>query len=201
MFYVNVGYTYEKNPIVFFFDEQGTNSDVVLSTFANFPKYKELNATLNFNHKMAFWQPNYTIGLCRPFFSADYEGQAKTYDKEDYFFKAYNDFTLPASFVLSCNFIYQSAYTRYFIQSKEQTQMNLGLRKSFLDNKLRLNLEVYDVFNWVTEGNTMTLNNLYWRTDKKRETRYVQLSISYQFNNYKKKYRGEGAAGDDINRF
>jgi hypothetical protein len=70
-----------------------------------------------------------------------------------------------------------------------------------LDNALRLNLTVYDVFDWVKENSKMQLNNLFWVTNKKREARYATLSITYVFNNYKKKYRGESVAQDDINRF
>jgi hypothetical protein len=60
---------------------------------------------------------------------------------------------------------------------------------------------VYDVFDWVKEKNIMQINNLYWISNRKRETRYAMLTITYMFNNYKKKYRGESAAQDDINRF
>jgi hypothetical protein len=201
MFYLNLSYTYEKNPVMFFFENQDENSGAILSTFSNFPKHQELNAVLNCNHKIAFWQPNYTFGICKPFFSANYNGQEKAYNQEDYFFKAYNDFTLPASFVFSCNFRYQSDYNKYFIKSAGFNQLDLGLRKSFLNNQLKVNLEVYDIFNQVKERNDMNLNNLVWTTDKKRETRYIQLSVTYQLNNYKKKYRGISAAEDDINRF
>jgi hypothetical protein len=62
-------------------------------------------------------------------------------------------------------------------------------------------LDVYDVFNWVGIGNDMQVNNLQMIIDKKRETRYVRLSVACMFNSYKKKYRGENAAKDDINRF
>jgi hypothetical protein len=60
---------------------------------------------------------------------------------------------------------------------------------------------VYDIFDWVKEGNHMQIENLSWNADRKYETRHATLSITYLFNNYKKKYRGGSAAQDDINRF
>ena len=200
-FYWNVGYTYEKDPVTFYYQKQEANSNGILSTFANFSRYQELNSKFNFNSKIAFWQPNYTVGIRKPFFSTDYGSQKLTYDQPDYFFRAYNDFILPESFVLSCNFRYQSDCAYYYIKLQSQQQFDLGLRKSLFENRIRLNLEFYDIFNWVKEQNFRHLNNFDWNTDKKRETRYVLLSITYLFNNYQKKYRGGSAAENDINRF
>jgi hypothetical protein len=199
--YLNVGYMYSKNPVLIFFIEQENNANSILSTYANFPKYEELNVTLNFNHKITFWQPNYTAGLCKPYFSTMNNGQDVAYYKPNYFFRAYNDFILPLGFVLSCNFRYQSDAQEAFFEEKSWQRFDLGLRKSFFNNDLRFNLMVYDIFDWVKEENYMQINNLQWNADKKRETRYATLSVTYQFNNYKKKYRGGSAAQDDINRF
>ncbi|GHT27063.1 hypothetical protein FACS189432_02770 [Bacteroidia bacterium] len=200
-FYLNVGYVYVENPVMLFFQEQEKKANALLLSYANFPKMQEINATLNFNHKLAFWQPNYTAGFGKPFFSAIYDGQETVYNKVNYFFRAYNDFTLPQGWVLSCNFRYQSDQQDGFFESKGYQRFDAGLRKSFLNNNLRMNLMVYDIFDWVKDKNCMQINNLRWDADKKNETRYATLSISYLFNNYKKKYRGGSAAGDDINRF
>ena len=200
-FYLNMGYTYIKNPVLLFFTEQENNPNAILSTYANFPEYQTLHATLNWNTKIAFWQPNYSIDLTKPFFSANYDGQMIEYDKFNYSLRAYNDFMLPKGWVLSCNFFHWSDRQDAFFESKGYQRFDAGLRKSFLNNSLRFNLMVYDLFDGVKEKAHMQLDNIFWDTDKKNETRYVTLSITYMFNNYKKKYRGESAAQDDINRF
>lgn len=64
-----------------------------------------------------------------------------------------------------------------------------------------MNLMVYDIFNGVKLENRMKINNLDWVSNQKFESRYTSLSITYLFNNYRKKYRGSSAAPDDINRF
>jgi hypothetical protein len=200
-FYLNIGYVYAKNPVFNYFKEQESNANAILSTYANFPKYQELNATLNWNTTIRFWKPNFTTGVAKPFFSGYYDGQEMSYNQVNYFFRAYNDFTLPLGFVLSCNFRYQSDRMDGFFESKSYERLDLGLRKSLFDNSLRLNLTIYDVFDWVEEHNHMQIDNLRWNADKKYETRYATLSITYMFNNYSKKYRGKSAAQDDINRF
>jgi hypothetical protein len=79
--------------------------------------------------------------------------------------------------------------------------LELGLRKSFFDKKLSLNLQAYDVFNWVREKITLETNNIsYIKKTDILESRYITLTINYRFHNYKKKYRGGDAAGDDKQR-
>jgi hypothetical protein len=199
-FYFNAGYSYKKNPVLWYFEEQENNA-AILSTYANFPKLQEFNTTFNFNHKIAFWQPNYTVALNYPLFSAMYDGREVKYDKLNCLFTAYNDFTLPAKFVFSCNFIWQSDWQYNFVGSKSYRKLDVGMRKSFFDNALRLNLMIYDIFDWEKYRDFMQINNLRWSVNRKSETRYVTLSITWMFNNYSKKYRGGSAAQDDRNRF
>ncbi|OJV84307.1 MAG: hypothetical protein BGO34_07205 [Bacteroidia bacterium 44-10] len=200
-FYLSLGYAHTKNPVLSFFREQENNANSILLTYANFPKYQELYTTFNWNTKIAFWQPNYSINVTKPFFSANYDGQMIDYDKFNYTFRAYNDFTLPLGWVLSCNFLHWSDRQDAFFETKGYQRLDLGLRKSVFDNSLRMNLMVYDIFNGVKDENSMRMNNLQWDADKKNETRYATLSVTYMFNNYRKKYRGSSAAQDDINRF
>ena len=200
-FYLNIGYWYAQNIISINLTEQPTNADAILLTYANFPKYEILYATLNWNSKVAFWQPNYTLNVKQPFFKSMYNGQEMAFNKINYLFKAYNDFTLPLGWVFSCNFQYQSDEQEGFVEEMRWKRLDLGLRKSVLNNSLRFNLMVYDVFNWVDDKSIAPINNFYWTSYRKSETRYATLSISYMFNNYKNKYRGGSAAQNDINRF
>jgi hypothetical protein len=200
-FYFNLSYTYEKNIIFNYIKEQENNAGTLLSTYANFPKYQELNATLNFNHKIGFWQPNYIAGLGKPFFSAMYDGQEVSYNKINHFFNAYNDFTLPSGFVLSCNYNYTSDLQYTFFEVSAYQKLGAGIRKSLLNNALKLNLMIYDIFDRERRKEIIQINNIQWNVIRKRETRYITFSITYSFNSFRKKYRGSSAAQDDIDRF
>ena len=198
-FYLNIGYAYGKNPIILTFQKQGTNA--FISSYSNNPEYQEINMTLNYNSKISFWQPNYTVGFRKQFFTAIYDGYEDVYNKSNYFFRVYNDFILPYSLVLSCNYLYFSDTYTSNVETKSYQQVNIGLRKSFFQNRLSMNLTVNDIFNQSKIKSNMQLHDFNWNVERNYETRYVQLTLSYQFNNYGKKYRGENAAKDDINRF
>lgn len=200
MIYLNIGYTYEKDPFTFY-NQQKDNTESILLTMSNYPKYQEINATLNFSHTIAFWQSNSTIKGRKPFFSVDFLGKKEDNNKADLSFRTYNDLVLPNGFTLSINFSYQSNYSYYLTNMKHYERIDLGLRKSLFNNSLKLNIEVRDIFDWVKERNIMKVNNISFDQNKKRETRYGMLTITYLFNNYKNKYRKASAAKDEINRF
>ena len=200
MFHLNTGFTYEKNPIMYDFTED-ENPGATLATSVNFPKYKEIYATLSINHTLGFWLPNYTISVRKPYFSAFYKGSEKNYNTPDFSLMAYNDFKLPYSFIFSLNFNYSTNSFYYLSELRQNKYMNVGLRKSILDKRLTFNLEFRDMFDWLDTNFLVEANNVSFDQQIKRETRYGMLTITYQFNNYKKKYRGGSAAQDDINRF
>ncbi|MBP1619169.1 MAG: hypothetical protein H6Q14_2996 [Bacteroidetes bacterium] len=200
MFYVNLGYSYLKDPIAFY-SEPESNSDYIITTVANYDKYQDIEATLNFNHKISFWHPNYTFGLTKPFFSAIYLNNNIGYNKLSFSVRSFNDFSLPRKFILSANYTYDTNSQYYLIDIGQSQKLDLGIRKLFLEDKLKFNLEIQDIFNWMKQKNSLKINNLNLIQTKKRETRFVFLTISYQFNNDKKSYRGSHAAKDDIDRF
>jgi hypothetical protein len=202
MLYFNAGFTYEKNPVsLSLVNEEGDAPGTVIWTFRNYDRKKELYASLNLNHTIAFWKPNYTVAVRKPFFEAEYNGVMEKYNKADFSLQAYNDFILPLSFVVSMNFNYRSDRFDYLRELESYKQFDIGLRKFFFDRKLRINVEVRDLFDWVDEEITSRVNNIADVQYRKRESRLGVLTVTYQFNNYNKKYRGTGAAGDDINRF
>lgn len=198
--YLNINYTYEKDPFTFY-NMQKDNTESILLTMANYPKYEELNATLNFNHTIAFWQSNSTVKGRKPFFSVDFLGKKEESSKADFSFRTYNDILFPNDWIVSLNFSYQSNYSYYLMDMKHYERIDIGLRKSLFNKCLKLNLEVKDIFNWVKEKNVMKVNNIVFDQNKKRETRYGMLTITYSFNNYKNKSRRASAVKDDINRF
>jgi len=200
-FYLNISYEYQKSPIVAAFSTLEDDATAVLSTYNNFHSYKQLSVMLNFTHIIAFWQMNYTAGYVKPFFRSLYNGEELTFDRPCGIFNTYNDITLPLGFVVSCNLQYRTPSMLYYTESRERKQLDLSLRKSLLNNSLRFNLSIYDVFNWQVEDNTQKYNNLLWSVNKKYETRYATFSITYFFNNYRKYYRGENAAKADMERF
>jgi hypothetical protein len=83
---------------------------------------------------------------------------------------------------------------------KGNKKLDIGIRKSFYDKKLFVNLQVNDLFDWVNNESLIKVNTIRYLKTSNYKTRSLILTISYQLNNYGKKYRGENAAKEDMKR-
>lgn len=74
-------------------------------------------------------------------------------------------------------------------QGKESAeyQVDLGLRKTFFDRKLSVNLMANDIFNFNRERTTTSGNRFYQKSESYFHGRMIGLSVSYNFGNMKPK--------------
>lgn len=197
---IRSNYIYKKDPIHMSFIVNEGSSSISTVLPVNFPKYQAINALVTLNPKLGVWQPKFTTGFEQPFFETHYKNEVVRYNRTNLILQFNNDFVFPKKYILSVNMYCQSDYDRYATAEGGYKRLDLGLRKSFLNDNLTFNLQARDVFNWVKEKHIQKINEISFNQDKKRETQYLTFSVRYQFNNNDKKYRGSNAAKDDINR-
>jgi hypothetical protein len=198
IFDFSAGYVYKKNAIEFTLENLSSQT---LFTYINYPKYQELNALFTAHPEWKIWKPRITAGLHQPFFSVDYLGEKRKRNRTSLLLQFYNEIVFPKEYILSVNFDYLGKSNNYVMERKALKSLNLGIRKSFFDKKLSFNLQAYDVFKWISRETIAEINNVsYVKKTDQLESRYLTLTIGYHFNNYKKKYRGENAAREDIER-
>ena len=83
---------------------------------------------------------------------------------------------------------------------KPNQGVNISLNKTFMDERLNVNLHVNDIFasqrsSYIIYGDCMQFEK--WNYS---DTRNIQLSVRYKFNSTRSKYRGTGAANEEMNR-
>ncbi|MDR0865057.1 MAG: outer membrane beta-barrel family protein [Candidatus Symbiothrix sp.] len=197
---VTLGYAYKKNPIEITMDNVENNSSRHFMTYINYPEYQELNALFTANFEWKIWKPRLTAGLNQPFFTVDYLEKKINRNQTGLLLQFFNDIVFPKEYIFSANFEYLGKHNEYITEKAGNKRLDLGLRKSFLDKKLTFQLQVNDVFKWITSKAIININTISYIRETQRETRFVTLTVNYRFNNYKKKYRGENAAGEDLKR-
>jgi hypothetical protein len=201
VFDFQLGYVYTKNPIGFGYENAENNSSQIIMKNVNYSKYQMVNALLTTEFEYKIWRPRITGGLNQPLFSVTYLGNELKRNQLSFSFQFFNDLVFPKEFIFSANFIYEGKSYSYMAEIGEYKTLELGLRKSFFDKKLSFNLQAYDIFGWIKDSVKMETGNIsYAKQTKIHETRYGTLTVSYHFNNYKKKYRGEDAVNEDIKR-
>jgi hypothetical protein len=200
MFDLQSGYIYRQNPVGFTMESVADNPSQTVMTYINYPKYQELNVLLTTNFEYKIWQSQITAGLRQPFFALYYLGEKQNRNQLSFSLAFTNEFVFPKDYIFSLNFAYQSKETDYMNEYKGNKKLDIGIRKSFYDKKLFVNLQVNDLFDWVNNESIVKVNTIRYLKMTNYRTRSLILTVSYQLNNYKKKYRGENAAKEDMKR-
>lgn len=196
----SLSWVYVKNYIDMDSYLYNKDGDIMVRNVLNFDKRKELNFLLSASPKFSFWEPVGSIYVSCPSFRINYGNETMTYNKTKAVFNLNNDFTLPADFIFSLNGAYSTEGYRGITKLQSYGTIDVGLRKSFCRNSLTLNLTGSDIFHtfrsgvwksnpWVSEYTKDVLN-----------TRKVELTATYRFNAARSKYKGSGAANDEMRR-
>lgn len=83
---------------------------------------------------------------------------------------------------------------------KPNQGVNISLNKTFMNDRMNVNLRVNDIFasqrsSYIIYGDCMQFDK--WNYS---DTWNVRLTVSYKFNSTRSKYRGTGAANEELNR-
>jgi hypothetical protein len=194
---ITCGYVYKKNPISLGFE---SSDRLMIMNYINFPKYQEINAMIVGTFPCKFINIQANIGIQKPFFELYSMGRTLYRNKMSLLLGCSNTVTLPLKYIFSVDFNYQGKSNYYAIEYGQYANIDLSIRKLFWDDKLSVQLQVTDCFKWIKDHTVITMNNIVYDQRSIFETRYVKLTVNYRFNNYNKNYKGQNAAGKDINR-
>ena len=78
-------------------------------------------------------------------------------------------------------------------------RVNMGITKQFFERKLAVSLTVNDMFGSAKTKWHINNNLMKFDYDKYSDSRYVQVTIRYNFNSTSDKYKGRSAS-DEIRR-
>lgn len=143
------------------------------------------------------WTPNATVGMYRQWLALD--GTSYNKPLSSYYFD--NAFSLPRGWMITANISGSSQgdmHTNRFGASWFTMDASVG--KTLFDKALTVKLSATDIFN--TANNDWTMNTYGVLTTKKQsyDHRGITLSVQYQFQPKKSKYKGTTASEAEMNR-
>lgn len=183
-----VAKTYDKNPAI------------TLFTRDNFDKIETLNAGLVLSPKFGIWEPILSLQMQKQFFKALSMGALKSFDRPIFNGRLDNNFRFSKTFTGNLTLFASTKGNNSIILMKPDRGVNVSLNKTFLDDRLNVNFRVNDIFasrrsSYIIYGECMQFEK--WNYS---DTRNVRLTVSYKFNSTRSKYRGKGAANEELNR-
>ncbi len=186
-----IGYTIYEDCITHIIELYNGRS-VVLVKPDNIKGVKNSSFALSYTPTVGLWLPNFEFGVRWQHLSLS----GKTYDKPVFKVRLNNSFSFPHEWFLAVNATWWSEGNSGIYLYKSSLQTNVNISKMLFDKKLTISLMVNDIFKtdktkWYVDYSNIVAD--YARYD---DTRYVQLTLRYNFNTAKSRYKGDSSSDE-----
>ncbi|QHS63362.1 outer membrane beta-barrel family protein [Chitinophaga agri] len=172
----------------------------VIVTNANIAKQRSYTASANAPVKFtSWWKSNNNLNVFRNEFSSpDIFGVAFSSGQWSYMFNSNQSFNILKDLRAEINFSYQSPVVLGTLKvTNAQHGIDIGVNKSFANNKANLKLSVRDVFNTREQTIVNLLPGMDFQLHQKGETRIGRLTFTYKFGNNKVKQARQRNTGSE----
>ena len=195
-----VGYSHVKDDII---NQTIAYSDydptIGLLTLQNAPAYDKLVAALNINPTIGCWTPQLGLAIQKQWYEGETPWGKTKFNKPIGSFTFRNNFKLPKGFILGLNGSWTTkGYQNNIYLADDMIDVNVSLYKSFLKDKLILQLQAYNIFNPKQVATVYSGIRVLQNTQVMH--RHISLTIRYKFNTTRSKYKGTGAGESQKNR-
>lgn len=198
---VELEYSSTRNYFMWQTTRYAEGSDVILLRMVNMPKFNSFGAYLNYSPTFfGCWHPALLVGIQTQDFKLNHVGQTLRLDKPMGIFRFNNALRLPFDIWLNLDFSARTAGDADNMHVGSTWQCDFGLYKSFADDTWNLKLQLNDIFDTsrmeATSYDALSrihINKLY-------DTRDLSLTLRYNFNAARSRYRGHGAANTEKGR-
>ena len=130
-----------------------------------------------------------------------YRGETKKMNSPMAIVRFNNAVNLPFDSWLNADFSWRSAGDTENIHLAQSWQFDISLYKAFWNDRLTIKLACTDLFGSIRQKATIYSDIREIYLDKRLDTRNLELTVRYNFNPAKSKYRGQGAGNDVKSRF
>lgn len=195
-----VGYSHVKDDItnqtIAYSDDDPT---IGLLTLQNTQAYDNLVAVFNINPTIGFWTPQLSLAIQKQWYEGETPWGKAKFNKPIGNVTFRNNFKLPKGFLLDVNGSYTTKGDQKNIYlADDMIDMNASLSKSFLKDKLTLQLQAYNILNPKQVATVYSGIRVLQNTQVMH--RQVSLTVRYKFNTTRSKYKGTGAGESQKNR-
>lgn len=193
-------YDYIKNTMISMAHPYPNDNSITVFQPGNISKMQVAGASLTLSHKFGLWQPSLTTEFMQQYLKAVHCGKEKHFNRPALALSFNNQFELPAGIILSVDGYYGNSFHSGFLLQKQVAWMDMGIRKSFLNNTLDVNVQATDLFGTQREKSIMYGDIMTYDKWKYQDSRQVRVMLTYRFNASRSKYKGTGAASEEMRR-
>ena len=163
--------------------------------------YDNLSLMVSVAPTFGKYHPQLMVATQMQNLEVQYRGETKKMNSPMTIVRFNNAINLPFDSWLNADFSWRSAGDTENIHLAQSWQFDISLYKAFWNDRLTVKLACTDLFGSIRQKATIYSDIREIYLDKRLDTRNLELTVRYNFNPAKSKYRGQGAGNDVKNRF
>ena len=179
------------------------NGNTTISTYTNFKSSDFFYIYAAWNKEFfKLWTINLVGGTGFYKYNTSTDGYISTSgnDAWAYLIQNNNSFKFKNNWSAQLNMVYQSPLAMGIYKMKGYFNSNFGISKQLLDNKMTLKLVVSDIFNTMKSSYSVDYNNVILNQNRKRETRFLTIGLTYKFGGSSAKPKRSNDTFDDLEK-
>ena len=198
----SASYQVEQRKILHWGTAPDDMQNIIMLHYTNFDRnIPKIQAVLSASPTIAFWYPRLNVGIQKQWLEIEYLGKAADPGKPIPFVGFGNTFKIPKGFMATLDYNYTGKGNQYIYELMKPThQLDISLRKSFLNDALSIEIKGVDLFKG--RGDIVRMISDIYEIHQKNEfdSREFVLTIRYNFNSARSKYKGTGAGEQQKSR-
>ena len=169
------------------------NPSVTLLTRDNMPSYDVFNASLTLAPKIGIWRPQWRLVMRKQWYTADMPSGKEKLNRPIFGINWQNAIQLPKGILLNVEGTFS---TKGYLENLEYPEnvfiLNMTVQKSFFKNRFNVQLFAYDLLEQ-NSLRTITYSGIRTMEIIPDSRRQFGMTLRYNFNQAKNKYKGTGA--------
>ena len=163
--------------------------------------YDNLSLMVSVAPTFGKYHPQLMVATQMQNLEVQYRGETRKMNSPMTIVRFNNAINLPFDSWLNADFSWRSAGDAENIHLAPSWQFDISLYKAFWNDRLTVKLACTDLFGSIRQKATIYSDIREIYLDKRLDTRNLELTVRYNFNPAKSKYRGQGAGNDVKSRF
>ena len=197
---LTAGYNHNKDIRLSFGDLFQEGTEITIWTNRNFDKFESYHASLTASPKFGFYSPTLTLSYWQQNFDTQSYGINEKMDKPQFMVNLRNWFTIDKTTKAMLYLHYSTSYDYGFTHYAHEFNVNGRIQKTFFGESLTAAVFANDIFRNLRERWTGYYPVSTMSKDAYVYTQHIGVSLSYNFNATRSKYKGTGAGNEEKNR-
>ena len=197
---LTAGYNHNKDIRLSFGDLFQEGTEITIWTNRNFDKFESYHASLTASPKFGFYSPTLTLSYWQQNFDTQSYGINEKMDKPQFMVNLRNWFTINKTTKAMLYLHYSTSYDYGFTHYAHEFNVNGRIQKTFFGESLTAAVFANDIFRNLRERWTGYYPVSTMSKDAYVYTQHIGVSLSYNFNATRSKYKGTGAGNEEKNR-